>query len=370
MDSGFGRAKSFIQLVLYEVRRENIPFMAGSIAYQAFVSLIPLLALVVLAVGVAGDESLSAEVTGFTQSFLPPSAQELIGNYIEGDAASSAGGVGVIGAVTLIWGTLKVFRGLDTAFSEIYDSTAENSLTNQIVDGLVVIITIVGAVVAAMVATTVFAGFQESALIGLINPILLVIGLTVVFFPMYYLFPDVEITPRQVIPGVVVAAVGWALLQAVFQVYLAYAGTETAAAEDIIGAILLLLTWLYLSGLILLIGAVVNAVLFDQTTESVHADINNEQPTTRSGVDTEPYERNIATLHEEARTLQRERKQLAQKRAELTYDQGESGRRHADPEDDLKRARRVNQALRDRLRWYEKPIWSRVVWWLLGYRPR
>lgn len=205
--------KSVGSAVVREVRTQNVPFMAGSIAYQAFVSLIPLLALVFLAAAVVGDQSLANEVTGYTQSFLPQSAQQLLSDYIAGEAASGTGGAGVIGAITLVWGTLKIFRGLDTAFSEIYGSTAENSFLDQLTDGLVVLVTIGGAIAAAVAATSVFAAFREIPFVGLLNPILLIVGLAVVFFPMHYLFPDVEdISPRQVVPGVV----GWALLQALF----------------------------------------------------------------------------------------------------------------------------------------------------------
>ncbi|MFC7224814.1 MULTISPECIES: YihY/virulence factor BrkB family protein [Halalkalicoccus] len=349
------RVKSIVLSIVEEIREQNVPFMAGSIAYQAFVSLIPLLALVFLAVAVVGDQSLANEVTDYTQSFLPPSAQDLLGGYIQGEAGSSTGGAGVIGAVTLIWGTLKIFRGLDTAFSEIYNSTAENSFVDQLTDGLVVIGTIAGAVLAAALATTAFAALQEIPFIGLLNPILLVFGLSVVFFPMYYLFPDVDLSPRQVVPGVIVAAVGWAVLQALFQVYLEYAGTGSASGSDVIGAILLLLTWLYLSGLILLLGAVVNAVLSGRGSA-------DEQPETERAVD---------DLHDEARALERERERLDRMQTEPERDQRrrESERGSDDSDDDVETLRRANRALRRRLSWYEKPIWARAVWRLFGYGP-
>ena len=358
MDTRPEHVKSIGQSVIQEVREQNVPFMAGSIAYQAFVSLIPLLALVFLAVAVVGDQSLANEITGYTQSFLPPSAQDLLGGYIQGEADSSTAGAGVIGVVTLIWGTLKIFRGLDTAFSEIYGSTAENSFVDQLTDGLVVLATIAGAAIAAVAATTVFAAFQGIPFIGLLNPILLILGLSVVFFPMYYLFPDVEdLSPRQVVPGVLVAAIGWALLQALFQVYLAYAGTGSASGQDVIGAILLLLTWLYLSGLVLLLGAVVNAVIAGRTT-------GDERPVT---------DRDVDALHAEERALERERERLERARADLEQQQDprepERSRPEPEPDPDIEALRRANRALRRRLTWYEKPIWTRVIWRLLGYRP-
>ncbi len=97
---------------------------------------------------------------------------------------------------------------------------------------------------------------------------MLVGGLTIAFLPMYYFFPDVDVSVREVLPGVLVAAVGWAALQSLFQVYVALSSSSDSAGP--IGAILLLLTWLYFGGLILLVGAVVNA------TRSGHIDIESD----------------------------------------------------------------------------------------------
>ncbi|KYH27938.1 ribonuclease BN/unknown domain fusion protein [Halalkalicoccus paucihalophilus] len=357
MSPSLGEAKSFGRAVAREVSEENVTFMAGSIAYQAFVSLIPLLALLFLAVAVVGDQSLANEITGYTQSYLPASAQSLLDGYIAGEAGSSAGGAGVIGAVTLIWGTLKIFRGLDTAFSEIYDTVEDNSFLDQLVDGLVVLGTIGGAVLGAVVATTAFAALPEIPFIGLLNPLVLVVGLTVVFYPMYSRFPDVEgLTPKQVLPGVVVAAVGWALLQALFQVYIGYAGGGSTSGSDVIGAILLLLTWLYFSGLVLLLGAVVNAVIAGRAADSADASPDDSE-----------------AIHAKARALRRERERLDRRHAEITRERSEtdaSARADRSGREDAEAVRRRNRLLLDRLRWYEKPVWKRGLLRALGYRPR
>ena len=251
--------------VLEGIRKKNVTFLAGSIAYHAFISLVPLLVLVFFLVSAVGDEGVAAQVAATAEGMLPEAGQDLLEDAIAGSVATA--GTSIVGLVTLLWGSLKLFRGLDTAFSEIYDSTDEGSFLGQLRDAFVVFAAIGTALVAASVASGVFAFFPDSALVGLLNPILLVVGLTVAFLPMYYYFPDVPVTVRGILPGVLVAAVGWAALQGLFQVYVAFAsGSESA---DAIGAILLLLTWLYFGGLVLLVGGVVNATLADRMiTES------------------------------------------------------------------------------------------------------
>jgi membrane protein len=73
---------------------------------------------------------------------------------------------------------------------------------------------------------------------------------------MYYLFPDVDHEPRDVLPGTVLAAVGWTLLQVGFQVYASLGGED----GNLIASILLFVTWLYFTGVVLLLGATYNAV--------------------------------------------------------------------------------------------------------------
>jgi membrane protein len=373
MRSRLEDAKPFASAVFAEVRAENVTFMASSIAYQAFVSLIPLLALVFLVVAVVGDQSLANEITTATRSSLPPSAQELLEGYIQGEAANGTAGAGVVGIVTLLWGTLKIFRGLDTAFSEIYDSEAENSFLDQLVDGLVVLLTIAGAAVGAALATTAFATLGEIPFVGILSPLLLVGGLVAVFSPMYYLFPDVEgLSARQVLPGVLVAAVGWTVLQALFQVYIAYTGAGATSAQDVIGAILLLLTWLYLSGLVLLLGAVVNAVLAGRTGDARADATDAERSGGAAGAATDGAaerrrdERDPDAIRAERRALGRERERLDRVRAELA---GERRELEAERSTDVGALRRENRELRRRLRWHGKPVWARALWRALGRRP-
>jgi len=263
MGSNGRDAVPFAKSVVTGIQEKNVTFMAASIAYQAFVSLIPLLVLLFFLVSFVGDEGLATQVSATTEGFLPESGQVMLENGIEGDTGSI--GTSLIGLVALVWGSLKIFRGLDTAFSEIYASTAENSLVDQLRDGAIVFATIGVALVAAALTTVVFAFFPSIPFIGVLNPLLLVIGLTIAFLPMYYFFPDTDVSVREVLPGVVVAAVGWAALQLLFQVYVAFSSSSASAGP--IGAILLLLTWLYFGGLILLVGAVVNA------THSGHLEI-------------------------------------------------------------------------------------------------
>ncbi|SEO60805.1 membrane protein [Halogranum amylolyticum] len=244
-----------VKAVGSEFAEKNVTFMAGSIAYNAFVSLAPLLVVLLLAVRFF-ESGLESQVISLADRYLTPGVSGVVERFVESDAGGT--GASVVGVVVALWGSLKIFRNLDTAFSEIFESEAGNGFVDQLRDGLVVLVALLVGVVGMVLATAAFAYLEWVPFVGLLSPVLLLVGLCVAFFPLFYVFPDVDLEPREVVPGVVVSAVGWALLQAAFQVYAIAKGSSDAA---LLGTLILVVTWLYFSGIVLLLGAVVNAVL-------------------------------------------------------------------------------------------------------------
>jgi membrane protein len=256
---------SRVRPVLSVFSEKNVTFLAGSIAYSAFVSLVPLVMFVLLAVSVFGAPELQQDVIDLATDNVSPSVGGVIEVMIEQQRDAGSGSTvsaSLIGVLTLVWGSIKVFRGLDTAFSAVYETTARESFLGQIKKSLVVLVTLTVGVIAMVGATTVVAFFSSVPYLGTVVPVLLVVGLCAAFFPMYYLFPDVDVAPRDVLPGTIVGAVGWAALQVLFQQYVSLSG---GGGGNLIASVLLLVAWLYFSGVVLLLGATVNAVALDRS---------------------------------------------------------------------------------------------------------
>jgi membrane protein len=247
--------------ILDELLEKNVTFMAAGIAYNAFLSLAPVLVVVLLVISVVGG-GLAERVVVIAQQSLPGPIAEVVVDVFQGDAGSP--GASVLSLLVLAWGTLKVFRGLDTAFSEIYETTESNSFVDKLVDGLVVLVAMVVAILATIGVTTAFVTLAGSLpFVGLVTPLILIAGLVVAFLPLYYRFPDTDVDWRGVLPGVVFGAVGWAVLQGLFQVYLSLPG---GGPEGFFGGVIVVVIWLYFSGLVLLVGGVINAVLGGYTS--------------------------------------------------------------------------------------------------------
>ncbi len=233
-------------------------FLAASVAYYAFVSVIPLLVIGLSVATVVGGEALAAQISALAGEFLLPAGQAAVEDAVRNQRGQGA--VTAFGFLVTLWGGLKFFRGVDTAFSRVY-GTETGSLAQQVVDGVVVLVA-VGVGVVVLVGVNAAVVLLRVPFAGVVSSLLLLPTLAIAFFPLYYVFPDTDVSVREVAPGSVFAAAGWAVLGAAFATYATYAAREgSVALYGVLGSVLLLLTWFYVAGMLLLTGAVLNAYL-------------------------------------------------------------------------------------------------------------
>lgn len=233
------------------VREENIPFMAASISYYAIVSTVPLVALVLALLGVFGAGDVVLDIA---RGYLDGGAERTFEAVLTATRGRSI--AGVLGFLFVLWSALKVFRGLTVAFAQIYREDADLTLVDQLLRSLVVFGTLLVAL--ALLAATSLVGFLQVRLVfpTLVSNAAAFLLLVVVLLPLYYLLPPVPVTLTQALPGAVVTALGWVVLQVAFFYYVRSAGSY--AAYGLLGAVLLFVTFLYLAAIVLLVGVVVN----------------------------------------------------------------------------------------------------------------
>ncbi|MFP4530826.1 MAG: YihY/virulence factor BrkB family protein [Halodesulfurarchaeum sp.] len=248
--------QSVLRAVYATVQQSQVTFLAAAIAYYAFVSIIPL-ALLGIALGqLLGTARLAPLLTG-AEAFFTPEVLAIVRTSLADTTAR--GGATIVSLAFLAWSASKVFRGLDVAFSQVYGVEGAESLPSKLIDAAIVLLGIPAALVAGAALGVVLPLFDWLPLSVLTSRLALLAVLSVVFFPMYYRFPDVEVSVREAIPGTIVAASGWALLATTFSIYTTY--VTDFQLYGVLGAALLLVTWLYLGGIIIMLGAVVNTVL-------------------------------------------------------------------------------------------------------------
>lgn len=268
MDPRLERAAELGRAIVHETRTEKVTFLAGSLAYHAFISLLPLLVLLLVAITSLGNQPLEKGFLELVRALLSPGGSDAAVTDLFVEELRSAGqstGVSAIGVAVLVWGTMRIFRGLDTAFSDIYETEAENTFVDQLSDGLVVLIAFGAAVVVAGTLQRLIPADAAGLGWRTAQFLLLVGGLSLTLYPMYYVFPDTDVSTVEVVPGTLFAAVGLTTLESLFRLYMQYSGST--GDSNVIAGILALLTWLYFTSLVILLGVVLNAVLSNRSAD-------------------------------------------------------------------------------------------------------
>ncbi|MEM4782627.1 MAG: YihY/virulence factor BrkB family protein [Halalkalicoccus sp.] len=238
-------------------RKQHVTVTAAGLGYYAFNSLIPLLLLLVIAISIAYDPETTANalesVTGLHAAEIETVIEEVT------DDGGGRARAGLIAAVVFAYSTATMFQAVNMAFSEVYGTRKERSGLRKVTDSLLIFAIVLVAVSLIGVVGVALALAVDSVAVSVLSLPLLFGAFLLAFLPMYYRFPGEAVSVREALPGAAFSAVAWTLSALVFRLYATT--SDSVELYGIAGAVLLVLTWLYLGGLILLFGAILNAVL-------------------------------------------------------------------------------------------------------------
>ncbi|WP_276271214.1 YhjD/YihY/BrkB family envelope integrity protein [Haloarcula litorea] len=234
-------------------RSVDVGLAAAALAYYGLVSLVPAVVLLATFATAVWGERVADSLLAVAGDSLSPSGERLLRQSIT--ETTGRWRVSLGSALVLLWGLLRLFRGLDAAVGRVYGT--ESTVGGRFVDGVAAMVGVAGAV-------TVVLGARALALLTgtrLVGPAVVLSRVAVVallLFPLYYALPNVETSARDALPGTVLAAGGWELLRVAFDLYLAVGGRTLGG---LLGAVVLFVTWLFFGSALVVVGALVNAVV-------------------------------------------------------------------------------------------------------------
>jgi YihY family inner membrane protein len=255
------RRLSFAAAVIKKFGDDGAGQLAALIAYYGFASLFPLLLVLVTVLGfvLEGDHHTQDEVVHSALGQFP-----IIGTQLEGNIHSLTGSPAAlaIGVVGLLLGGLGVVGATQNAFNQVWHiprKQRRNFLSWRLRGlGLLALLGLL------LIVSTVAAGFvtaQTTGTVSLLGGIALALVFNLLlFFLAFRLLTAREVTTRALLPGVIVGAILWQLLQHVGGYYVAHVIRHAKETSGLFAFVLGLLAWLYLGGQVTLIAAEINVV--------------------------------------------------------------------------------------------------------------
>lgn len=255
---------------------DDLTGMAAEMAYSFLFALFPLLLLSVAIIGMVGSvlgrTDLLLEMMARIAPFLPRPVAELFEAGILELVSEQAGAIALLGLLLALWGAASgvgaLMKGLDRAYGVSrsrpeWRQRAVGAVASLFLTPLCLALLVLSAVAHAL-TTWLGALTGTSEQVGLLVALLQVpVTFVVLFLVMtlvYWTLPAVPQRYRDVLPGSLAAATLWSVVTLAFGLYVSDID-EYGATYGIFGAAIAFLLWLYLVGLVTLLGAEVNALL-------------------------------------------------------------------------------------------------------------
>jgi membrane protein len=253
-----------------EISKDEVVDRAAALAYYFLFALFPTLLFLTSLLGLLPLPGLMERLLGYVNEAVPPDAASILGRTLEEIQAGARGGLLSIGAVAALWaassGMASVMNALNVAY-EIQDTRPWwrrrlISIVLTVGFALFILSALVLLVFGGRIGEAVAAGLGLGGLFTLVWNVLSVP--LVVFFVLvgialvYYFAPAGQQHWRWVTPGSVVALVLWLAMSFGLRLYVTRFA-DYSATYGSIGGVILLMLWLYLTGVALLVGAEINS---------------------------------------------------------------------------------------------------------------
>ena len=280
-----------LKATVQEFQRDDALGIAAQLAYYLILAIFPFILVLISLLGTFGSEGLASEVLTYFRQVMPEQAYEIIRtftvNIISGEA--EAPGLFTFGILFTIWAASGAFAALISALNRAYD--VEETRPFWKVRGIAILMTLGLSVLVLVGVLLLVLGPQIGTAIanvfGLEETFLLVWDIArwpaALFFMvftvalLYYFAPDANQPFRWITPGGLIGVLLWVLASVAFNYYVSNFGSYNKTYGSI-GAVIVLLLYLYISSLTVLFGATLNATLVRMKEEISGEQILDAKP--------------------------------------------------------------------------------------------
>ena len=256
---------------------DNVGLVAAGVAFYGFLALVPLLGLIVLIYGVVAEPGTVVSNMRALTAILPDDIALFIGEQLMSAVQTSeeTKGVGILAALAVaLYGGSNGAGAIITALNIAYQEDEKRSLLRFYLIAIVMTLAAVVLALLALAATTTVAFLEQ--LLPQAAPAAVAAGKAAAYVALLFVAAAIAATlyrfaPSRenarwewITPGSLFTAITWLLLTLAFGFYVTRVA-DYEATYGSLGAIIALLTWMYLSAYVFVVGAELNSEIEHQT---------------------------------------------------------------------------------------------------------
>lgn len=269
-------AKAFID--------DNLVSRAAELGYYFLFALFPMLLSASSILGIVAKKASSVYVglLNYLSIVIPHQAFQMVIDTFNQTAAAASGGKFIFGLAAALWSASVGFAAIQDTANIVYKVKETRPYWKAKLEAIgvtVLLIFVISLALSTMLAadylvrrTETFTRnhmvmLSEVALIHAVAWICVLALLMLLFALIYYFAPDVKNKYwHWLTPGAAIGIIGWLVASMGLRIYLHYSGSYTATYGSL-GGVIILLTWFYITGLMILAGAEINSEIQAAVTE-------------------------------------------------------------------------------------------------------
>ena len=256
-----------------EIQEDNVFGRAAELSYYFLLALFPFLIFLTSIIGMVLGSGTGTRhaLFDYLGRIMPPSAFQLLDNTIREVSAASGGGKLSFGMLAALWAASNGMTAITQSLNTAYDLEESRPWWKQrlVAIGLTMALSvlIILSLVLIVAGGHIAEGLASAYGLGPVFPIawkiiqwpVVLACMILAFALIYYLAPDIrEQSWMWLTPGAAIGVALWLLVSIAFRLYLNFFDSYSATYGSL-GAVIILMLWLYFTGTAVLIGGEVNS---------------------------------------------------------------------------------------------------------------